>query len=344
MSTPESAQPAAATDPMRRVNELVGQLTAADSASVLVATVVLAVVIGVFHHSFLEKANLLSILQQSVYIGILAAGMSFLLAMRELDLSVGSNFGLSLIVAAILMTHGWTPWLAGLMAVLVGGLFGLVNALAVQVFRIPTIVATLATLSMGRGLALALTSGQQVINLPANSSFFTFLGGTTLGVATSVWVLVAVVVVLTVVLRMTPFGYRVRSIGSNPEAATFSGISVGLVRMQALVLIGLLAGLAGALGLAFFISGDPNIGTGFELQAIAAAVIGGTPLRGGSGTVVGAVVGTVLLTVVANGLVFFNVPVNWSSFATGAVILLAVALDSLVRRRRRPERQPGLDV
>jgi ribose transport system permease protein len=242
------------------------------------------------------------------------------------------------------MSHGWTPWLAGFMAVLVGGVFGLVNALAVQVFKIPTIVATLATLSMGRGLALALTSGQQVINLPANSSFFTFLGGTTLGVATSVWVLVAVVIVLTVVLRMTPFGYRVRSIGSNPEAATFSGISIGLVRMQALVLIGLLAGLAGALGLAFFISGDPNIGTGFELQAIAAAVIGGTPLRGGSGTVFGAVVGTILLTVVANGLVFFNVPLNWSSFATGGVILLAVALDSLVRRRRRPERQPGLDV
>jgi ribose transport system permease protein len=286
----------------------------------------------------------LSILQQSVYIGILAAGMSFLLAMRELDLSVGSNFGLSLIVSALLMQHGWTPWLAGLVAVLVGGSFGFVNALAVQVFRIPTIVATLATLSMGRGLALALTSGQQVVDLPAGSSFFTFLGGTTLGVATSVWVLAAVVVVLTVVLRTTPFGYRVRSIGSNPEAATFSGISVGVVRMQALVLIGLLAGLAGALGLAFFISGDPNIGSGFELQAIAAAVIGGTPLRGGSGTVFGAVVGTILLTVVANGLVFFDVPLNWSSFATGAVILLAVALDSLVRRRRRPVRQPGLDV
>ena len=194
----------------------------------------------------------------------------------------------------------------------------------------------------GRGLALALTSGQQVINLPAGSSFFTFLGGTTLGVATSVWVLAGVVVVLTVVLRMTPFGYRVRSIGSNPEAATFSGISVGLVRMQALVLIGLLAGLAGALGLAFFISGDPNIGTGFELQAIAAAVIGGTPLRGGSATVVGAVLGAILLSAVNSGLAYFNVPVNWSNFATGAVILTAVALDSLIRGRRR-HRRAALD-
>ncbi|HVS84094.1 MAG TPA: hypothetical protein VHD91_00515, partial [Gaiellaceae bacterium] len=174
MSAHENAQAVTASDPMRRVNELVGRLTGADSASVLAATVVLVVVVGLFHHSFLDRANLLSILQQSVYIGILAAGMSFLLAMRELDLSVGSNFGLSLIVSALLMQHGWTPWLAGLVAVLVGGSFGFVNALAVQVFRIPTIVATLATLSMGRGLALALTSGQQVVDLPAGSSFFTF--------------------------------------------------------------------------------------------------------------------------------------------------------------------------
>jgi ribose transport system permease protein len=136
------------------------------------------------------------------------------------------------------------------------------------------------------------------------------------------------------VLHRTPFGYRVLAIGSNPEAAQFAGISVSRTRMQVLVISGLLAGLGGVLGLAFFTSGDPNIGTGFELQAIAAAVIGGTPLRGGSGTILGAVVGAVLLNVVATGLSYFSVPANWSAFATGLVILLAVGVDSLVRRRR----------
>jgi ribose transport system permease protein len=154
----------------------------------------------------------------------------------------------------------------------------------------------------------------------------------------SVWVLVATGIVLTAVLRLTPFGYRVRSIGSNPEAAAFAGISIPRVRVQALVLMGLLGGLAGMLGLAFFQSGDPNVGTGFELQAIAAAVIGGTPLRGGSATVAGAMIGAILLGVVNSGLVYFDVPINWSAFATGAVILAAVALDSLVRRRRRGQR------
>jgi len=326
----------------RLTSVVVYHLRTGDSQSVLAATIVVTLVIGAFHHDFLDLQNLLSILQESVYIGILAAGMSFLLAMRELDLSVGSNFGLSLVVAALLMQHGWTPWLAGAAAVAFGGLFGLVNALAVQIFQIPSIIATLATLSMGRGLAYALTSGQQVVNLPAGSSFFTFLGGKEGGVAVSVWVFLLVVVLLTITMHMTPFGYRVRSIGSNPDAAAFAGISIAKVRIQALVLMGLLAGLAGALGLAFFISGDPNIGSGFELQAIAAAVIGGTPLRGGSGTSFGAAFGAILLTVVASGLVFFNVPLNWSSFATGVVILLAVALDSLVRRRSRPDTQPGL--
>jgi len=309
-----------------------------ESNSVLVATVALAVVIGVLHPEFFAWEQIKDVLAQSVYVGILAAGMAFLLAMRELDLSVGSVFGLTLIASGLLMRDGMAPWLAALLGILLGGGAGLVNALLVQVIAIPTIVATLATLSMFRGLALALSDGQQVTGLPTDDSFFTFLGGDALGLPVSVWVLLLTGVVLTAVLRLTPFGYRVRSIGSNPEAATFSGISIPRVRVQALVLMGLLGGLAGMVGLAFFQSGDPNVGTGFELQAVAAAVIGGTPLRGGSATIAGAIIGAILLGVVSSGLVYFDVPLNWSAFATGAVILGAVSLDSLLRRRRRGHR------
>ena len=309
-----------------------------ESNSVLVATILLAVAIGILHPEFFAWSQIKDVLSQSVYVGILAAGMAFLISMREIDLSAGSVFGLTLIVSALLMRGGMNPWLAALIGILLGGAAGLVNAVLVQVITIPAIVATLATLSMFRGLALALSDGQQVTGLPAQSSFFTFLGGDALGLPVSVWVLILTGIVLTVVLRLTPFGYRVRSIGSNPEAATFSGISIPRVRVQALVLMGLLGGLSGIMGLAFFQSGDPNVGTGFELQAIAAAVIGGTPLRGGSATVVGAMLGAILLGVVNSGLVYFNVPLNWSAFATGAVILAAVSLDSLLRRRRRGQR------
>jgi ribose transport system permease protein len=292
----------------------------------------------VLHPSFFSWGQIKDMLQSSVYVGILAAGMAFLISMREIDLSVGSSFGLTLIASALLMKHGMNPWLAALLGIGLGAACGLFNAVLVQVITIPAIVATLGTFSMYRGLAIALSNGQQVTGLPVTHPFFVKFGGNFLFLPVSVWVLLIVTIVLTAVLRLTPFGYRVRSIGSNPEAATFSGISIPRVRVQALVLMGALAGLAGILGLAFFESGDPNNGTGFELDAIAAAVIGGTSLAGGSATVFGAVIGAILLQVVSTGLVYFNVPDNWSQFATGAVILLAVSLDSLLRRRRRGQR------
>ena len=314
-----------------------------ESNSVLAATIALIVFIGIMHPDFLAWGQLKEVVQNATYVGIIAAGMAFLLSMREIDLSVGSMFGLALVVSALFMQDGMNPWLAALLGILLGCAMGLLNAVLVQFIAIPAIVATLATLSMYRGLSQALSDGEQVTGLPAENSFFTFVGGDLAGLPVSVWVMIIVAIVLTVVLRFTPYGYRVRAIGSNPEAATFSGISIPRVRVQTLVLVGGLCGLSGMLGLAFFISGDPNIGTGFELQAIAAAVIGGTPLRGGSATVVGAVLGAILLSAVNSGLAYFDVPVNWSAFATGAVILAAVALDSLIRGRRR-HRRTGLDL
>src|SRR3954454_23465712 len=196
-----------------------GRLLDFESNSVLVATIVLAVVIGLLHPGFFAWSQIKDVLAQSVYVGILAAGMAFLISMRELDLSVGSVFGLALIVSALLMRGGMDPWLAALAGVALGGAMGLLNALVVQAVAIPAIVATLATLSMFRGLALALSDGQQVTGLPTGISFFRFFGGEALGLPVSVWVLIVTGIVLTVVLRLTPFGYRVRSIGSNPEAA-----------------------------------------------------------------------------------------------------------------------------
>jgi ribose transport system permease protein len=318
-----------------------GRFMRVESLSVLVATLALGAFIGILHPDFFSSSQIRDVLQQSVYVAILAAGMCFLLAMREIDLSVGSIFGLTLIIAALLMQGGMNPWIAALVGIACAGGMGLVNAVLVQVIAIPAIVATLATLSMYRGLALALSHGQQVTKLPFNSSFFTFLGGKELGIPVSVWGMVVIAIVMTAVLRLTPFGYRVRAIGSNPEAATFSGISIPRVRVQALVMMGILAGIAGIFGLAFFESGEPNIGSGFEFEAIAAAVIGGTSLRGGNATVVGAMIGAILLTEVSAGLVYFNVPQNWSAFATGAVILAAVSLDSIVRLRGRRSAERG---
>ena len=314
-----------------------------ESNSVLVATIALIVFIGIMHPDFLAWGQLKEVVQNATYVGIIAAGMAFLLSMREIDLSVGSMFGLTLVSAALFMQHGMNPWLAALLGILLGCAMGLLNAILVQFIAIPAIVATLATLSMYRGLSQALSDGEQVTGLPAENSFFTFVGGD----------------------FARPAGERlgddhrrdrphrraalhaVRLPGAGDRLQPRGGDVLGHLdpaRARADARAGRRAGgLSGMLGLAFFISGDPNIGTGFELQAIAAAVIGGTPLRGGSATVVGAVLGSILLSAVNSGLAYFDVPVNWSSFATGAVILAAVALDSLIRGRRR-HRRTGLDL
>lgn len=313
------------------VRDFVGRILALPAASVIIATVALVVIIGAIHPKFFASTQLFDILQGSVYVGLLAVGLAYIIAMRDIDLSVGSTFALTLIVAAMLMRSGANPWLSALIAVVVGGIAGFVNAVIVSMIRIPTIITTLATLSVFGGLATALPGGQQVVGLPTDSSFFSVLGGTIGGFPIAAIVTIIICIPIGVALHHTPFGYRVLAIGSNPEAAAFSGISLTKVRTQVLVLIGILGGISGCLGLAYFTSGDPTIGGDFALEAIAAAVIGGTPLRGGTASIIGALFGAVLLNVVTAGLPYFGVPANWSEFVTGVVIVVAVGFDSLVR-------------
>jgi ribose transport system permease protein len=309
-----------------------------DYIGVLTATAVLIIIIGIIHPRFLAIPQLLDILSQATFVTILACGMAFLLAMRELDLSVGSMYGLTSLCAALLIHAGMPSWLGAITGLVVGALLGLTNGLLIQIFRLPSIIATLATLSIYRGLIYALSNGNQVVALPLTDPFAVFVGGSLFGIPTNVWVMLVIVVLLTLILRITPFGYRVRSIGSNPEAAQFSGLPIRQVRLFAFVMMGVLGGLAGMLSLGYFGSSDPNLGVGYELLAIAAAVIGGTPLQGGKATIIGTALGAILLGVVASGLAYFNVPINWTDFATGTVILLAVALDSLLRRTRAARR------
>jgi len=339
---PAPPQPPADGHRARGARDAGRALLAQDYVGVLAAIVALVVLIGALRPDFLAFGQLMEILNQATFAAVLACGMALLLAMRELDLSVGSVYGLTAIAAALLIREGADPWLASLGAVVMGAALGLFNGLLIQLLHLSSIVATLATLSMFRGLDLALSHGTQVLGAPQDDSFSKIVGSQPLGVPFNVWVLVVLVVVLTVVLRATPFGYRVRSIGSSPEAAEFSGLPIARIRLQAFVLMGALGGLVGVLSLGYFGSADPSLGTGYELLAIASAVIGGTSLRGGKATIVGAALGAILLGVVSSGLTYFDVPINWTSFATGTVILLAVALDSLLRRRRSSDARPGL--
>jgi ribose transport system permease protein len=336
----EAHTPDAAASPVARTLWRRGlrAVTSQDYLGVLVATIILILGIGVLHPDFLAPNQLLDILSQASFVAILAIGMAFLLAMRELDLSAGSMYGLTSMCAALLIHAGMPSWFGALTGLVIGALLGLTNGLLIQLFRLPSIISTLATLSIYRGLIYALSNGNQVVSLTLSDPFAAFVGGSFLHIPTNVWIMLLLVALSILLLHMTPFGYRVRSIGSNPEAAEFSGLPTRQVRLLAFVLMGTLGGVAGMLSLGYFGSSDPNLGVGYELLAIAAAVIGGTPLRGGKATIIGATLGAILLGVVSSGLAYFNVPINWTDFATGMVILLAVALDSTLRRARTARR------
>ncbi len=298
---------------------------------------VLLAMIGVvswFHPEYLHHASLVNLARNASYFGTMAFGMVFLLSMREIDLSVGAIFGFSILVAAKLMEHGTNPWIAAFVSLVVGTLLGAVNGLIANLLKVQTIIVTLGTLSMYSALALILAGDTTVVDLPTGTSFFTSYGGGWQGVPTSVWMAIGVGAFCQVVYRYTRFGYRVRAIGSNPEAARLAGISIARTRLEALMLQGFICALIGTATLAYIEAADPNTGQGYELSVIAAAIIGGTALSGGSGSIPGAMIGALIISTISTGLVQFGISADWGDFATGVVIVAAVALDTWLKRRR----------
>ncbi|MER9728909.1 ABC transporter permease [Mesorhizobium sp. M0217] len=306
----------------------------------LIGLVVLVAITGFARPDFLDEANVLSLLETAAYPGMLAIGMVFVLALREIDLSVGWIFHLAALLTAFLLAAGIDPWLAALAGVLLGAGLGLVNGLLVVALRLPAIVVTLGTFAMFRGVAAVAVKMQATAPASPGGDFFEIVHGKLFGlVPTAVFVFVAMAVVMHLVLHRSRFGYRIQAVGSNPQAALYAGIPTGAVRLQTLVLMGVISGLAGALWLGSPVT-DVDQGGGFVLMAIAAAIIGGTSLSGGRGTVFGAVIGMLIVQVILSGVTLFGIDAAWSPFVIGAVMVLALALDRLAKvlRNRQAER------
>ncbi len=306
-----------------------------EEVGVIVALLAMVVIIGLARPRFLNPVNLFSLLNNSTFLGMLAVGMVFLLAIREIDLSVGWMFNFSAVFSAVLMVSGVDPWLAASAGVVFGAGLGLVNGVIAVGLRLPAIIVTLGTYSMFQGLSLVVNQGRAIVPSDTSSSFFSFFKLRLFGVVPVAGIaFVALAVVLHFVLHRTRFGYRVQAVGSNPEAAKLAGIPTGLVRLQTLVLMGAICGLSGAMYVGFRGAIDPIEGSDFVLVVVAAVIIGGTPLSGGYGTIIGAVIGMLIIQVISSGLIFFGIDATWSTFVTGAVIVLAVALDQFIKYQR----------
>lgn len=325
--TPDTA-PEASGNPLTRALRFLGSR---DYAGALVAVIIVYVGVGLIHPAFFGLNRIANILNQAAFVGILAVGVAMLLGMRHVDLSVGGMFGLASMTTALLWSTVGVP-LAIAAGVVVAAIGGLVNGALIRVLVLPSIVVTLATMQVFRGLTIAISDGRQVRGPDLDTWFLELVVSRPLGLPFTAWVLVAVVVVMTIVMKRTVLGYRILSIGSNPDAARFSGVPIASTEFAAFAIMGVLAGIAGAMALGFYGAADPNSGVGMELRAIAAAVIGGTSLRGGRVSIAGAAVGAIVLALISSALAQFQIPLIWNAFATGLAILTAISIDTLLRR------------
>jgi len=282
------------------------------------------VILAIASPVFATSANLLNVALATSVTALLAAGQTFVIILAEIDLSVGAILGFSAAITAMVLRHHST--ITGIVVGLaVGAAAGLVNGLLVTKTRMPSFIATLATLSMLSGLALQLTQGNPVSVTDYN---FQNIGQARIaGIPTPVWIMIVVFVIFGILLARTRFGRYAYATGDNAEAAKLSGISVDRVKILAFVISGALAALAGFIVTARLSTAEPTAGTGLELEAIAAVIIGGTSLAGGRGDLLGTIVGALILGVIDNGMNLLNVNPFLQDVVKGVVILFAVLLD-----------------
>jgi ribose/xylose/arabinose/galactoside ABC-type transport system permease subunit len=281
---------------------------------------------------FLTGSNLTVVSRQIALTLLIAIGMTFVILAGQIDLSVGSVVALVSVLTGIFMVNMGLPIVvSALLAIAMGALVGVVNGTIFANTMIPSFVVTLGMLAVARGLALGITQGSTISGLP--SEFLVLGQGSWLGIPIPVWIAVAVALVAHVVLTRTVFGRHVYFLGSNEDAAVLSGIRVRRLKIAIFTIAASLAAVEAVIETARLSVGQPAAGSGYELAAIGAVVIGGANLFGGEGSILGTVFGATLLALIQNGLILLGISAYWQQVFSGAIIVLAVGLNMWRRQR-----------
>jgi ribose transport system permease protein len=304
------------------------------------ALFILIVIFSIASEHFLNWSNFKGIFLATSVVGILAMGVTFVIITAGIDLSIGTVMTFSAVMTAVFVTNLGVPWPIGIFGgIAAGTLMGAINGTLVARFGLPPFIATLGMLNIARGLALVISELRPIYftDQPGFNKFFmgSFLEDLGLpDVPNLVFVFIGVAIVFGFVLSKTVLGRYIFAIGSNEEATRLSGVRSMRYKASAYVISGMAAGIAGVVIAARLNSAQPAVGFGYELDAIAAAVIGGTSLAGGEGSIFGTVIGAFIISVLTNGLRLVGVPQEWQIFITGCIVILAVYLDILRRRRQ----------
>lgn len=300
---------------------------------ILIVLIILSIMIGLLNPIFFTWSNITDILRNTSYTLIIAIGMTFVLIAKGLDLSVGSTLALCGLISAMAMQKGIPVLAAVLIGLICGAVIGVVNAFCIVVLNIPAMIATLGSMYMGRGLVLIITKGQPVYPLP--ESFSLFDKQKILGIPIVVFIAILLSVIAHYILKKTIYGRMVYAIGGNAETAKYAGINVKAITASVYILCGVMAALSGILTAARMGSGQPSVGDGTEMTIITAVIIGGTSLNGGAGTILGTVIGSLLMSVLSTGMNLIGVSAYWQRFVTGLIIIIAVGFDQYQRSKKR---------
>ena len=302
--------------------------------SCVIALCALMILFSILSPYFLSVNNLLSMAMQPVTTRIRGFGFTFVIVAGSIDLSVGPVLAMCSVIVATLLANDQPIWLCCVTGLGFGMVLGLINGLLITKMQLPAFVATIGTQMAIRGLALVFTDSRAVY-ISNRPEFRELAAGKILGVVQYPVIIMLVLAVLAAfILRKTVIGRHVYAIGSNEEAARLSGINTHVLRIFAYFFCAAMASIAGILVTSRANSGQPNIGIGYEADAIAACVIGGASMNGGHGCILGTILGALVIGILSNGLNLIQVSTNWQTVATGVVLIIAVYLD-IVRQKKR---------
>lgn len=314
---------------MKQVKRKERVLSALKTNKPLIVLFVLVIAMSIASPYFFTVGNLMTVLLQTSINAVLAVGISFTILIGGIDLSIGSVLAFTAAVGATMLVRGWPLFPVLLLVLLLGTAMGLLNGVLVSFGKLQPFIATLATMSLWRGFTLVLTQARpiSVREAPAFEAFRAIGSGTFLGIPVPVWIMLVIFLLAYAILRHRTIGRYLYAVGSNEEAALYSGINTHKVKLFAFAASGFLAALAGVIITARLSSATPTAGESYEMDAIAAAVLGGVSMAGGVGNVRGIAIGALIIGILGNALNLLNIGSYYQGVAKGIVILIAVLLD-----------------
>jgi ribose/xylose/arabinose/galactoside ABC-type transport system permease subunit len=299
----------------------------------LLILVLLNVFFAISSANYLSIENIFNMLKQSSMIIIVASAATVLMMTGNFDLSTGSNLALTGVVYTILLVGGMALWPAAVIAILCGTVIGVINGMLVSKVQFPPFIATLGTMYVARGLALILANGSPVRGELVPPGISTLSRGDFLSVPIPIYFVVFFVILFMVIEKKSLFAKYSMTIGGNRNAAFFAGINVGGIVFWNYLIVGVLASFAGLLTASRLAAGDPRIGTGFEFDVILAILLGGTSLSGGKGSVIGTLIGALIVAVLGNGLDMLNILTFWQSILKGLIFVFAIVINEKVLKK-----------